>query len=44
MSLARAHTDKQQEQSRTGGAADPLVLWEDTKKWLDQIKKETASK
>ena len=40
MSLARAHTDKQQEQSRT----DPLVLWEDTKKWVDQIKKQATSK
>jgi hypothetical protein len=44
MSLARAHTDKQQEQSRTGGAADPLVLWEDTTKWVDQIKKQATSK
>ena len=38
----RAHTHTQTHEQR--GGADPMVLWEDTKKWVDQIKKSAKSK
>ena len=38
----RTHTHTQTHEQR--GGADPMVLWEDTKKWVDQIKKSAKSK